>query len=541
MEVNILDDQFRRIAIIDRYESCIWTERYSAFGDFQLVIHSTQQTRSQLPKGTRLTINNSKRVMTIENAESKEDSEGRSLLTLSGRSLEGTEMENRAVRRDLDGTDAEPNFVLLSNPPATAMRSLFNYIMVTGGLDGKDILPFYDAGNLYPANTIAEPEDAVTLSFPPTTLYAAIKETCDAYGLGFRMYRGPDTSKLYFNIYTGNDRTSTQTTLPAVIFSPDLENLTNVSEFSSIELYKNVALVVAKFGSRWVYADEEAAGASGFARKVLIVDANDISTAAGSALDAELDQKGRQELSKYKAMQAIDGELPTNSKYRYGVDYELGDIVEMRNDDGLTNRMRVTEQIFVDDAQGERSYPTLALDIFVTPGTWYAWDTNGVWDTAPGVWAFAGGEESDDDIMPDEDVYGWESWQNLGSSALSNTTVVGEFRSPPWATKVVTSAIDSGVKTSFLKVAESPVGLYTGRVFVKTTSTHGWKARVEEWSPSIVLIGQSPDVVVVSNGTFQQAVLSYTKTQPDSVLRIVVTKDTVGTFFVDDYELRMVL
>ena len=386
MEVYVLDDQLRRITVIDRYESCIWTERYSASGDFQLVIHSTQQSRGQLPKGTRLAINGSTRVMTVENVENKDDSEGRSLLTVTGRSLEATELETRAARRNMNGTDSDPNFVLATNTPVNVLNSLFNYIMVTGALDVADKLPFYTSGNLYPANTIAAPDQPVTLSFPPMSLYQAIKETCEAYGLGFRLYRGPDTSKLYFNIYTGDDRTSTQTTLPAVIFSPDLENLTNASEFSSIEAYKNVALVVAKFGSGWVYADDIAATATGFDRKVVIIDASDIDTPAGAALDEEIQQRGKEELSKYKAIQAIDGELPANSKYRYGVDYQLGDLVEMRNDDGLTNRMRVTEQIFVDDAQGERSYPTLAVDVFITPGTWYAWDANGVWDTAIGTW-----------------------------------------------------------------------------------------------------------------------------------------------------------
>lgn len=460
MEVYVLDEQLRRITVIDRYESCIWTERYSAFGDFQLVMHSNPQTRSQLPEGTRLAINNSTRVMTVENVENKDDSEGRSLFTVSGRSLEGTELETRIVRKDLNGTGSDPNWVLLPGPVATKLRDLFNSIMVAGILSPADILPFYQAGSLYPANTIAEPDGVVTLSFPPQTLYKALKETCDAYGLGLRLYRGPDTSKLYFNIYTGDDRTSTQTTLPAVIFDPDLENLSNVSEFRSIELYKNVVLVVGKTRSRWVYADDEAMTATGFDRKVAVFSPSEIeldrygwttgmdnavdaaivvSTNAThdallarlktntdmttteedsikiyrthvtlteqqrkdltdafveydryrtdlAALDDALEQAGKEELSKYRPLQAIDGELPANSKYRYGIDYQLGDIVEMRNQDGLTNRMRVTEQIFVDDAQGERSYPTLALDIFIQPGTWYAWDASGVWDTAIGTW-----------------------------------------------------------------------------------------------------------------------------------------------------------
>lgn len=386
MEVYVLDDQLRRIRIIDRFESCIWTDRYFSAGDFQLVMDSTSQASKFLPEGTRLAINNSKRVMTVENVEDKQDSEGRPLITFSGRSLEATELETRPARINLVGTEDEPNYVMGPDTPGNIMRTMFNEIMVNGTLSPLDVLPFYESGSLYPGNTIAEPDQNVTLSFAPMSLYQAFTETAEAYGLGFRIYRGPDTSKLYFNVYTGDDRTATQTTLPAVIFSPSLENLSNVSEFRSIETYKNVALVIAKFGAGWVYADDSAPTASGFERRVLTVDANDIDIPAGPDLVAAIEQRGKEELSKHKAVRAVDGELPITSKYRYGVDYELGDIVEMRSKDGLTNRMRVTEQIFVDDAEGERSYPTLALDVFIEPGTWYAWDASGVWDTAVGTW-----------------------------------------------------------------------------------------------------------------------------------------------------------
>lgn len=384
MEVYILDDLLRRNTIIDRFESCIWTERHRSMGDFQLVIHSTLQSRSQLVEGARLAINNSKRVMVVENVENKDDSEGRSLLTVSGRSLESV-LEQRVARRNMNGLETDPEFVLTPNTPGDALRSLFNYICVAGSLNSADILPMITAGSLYPANTIAEPDVVGTLSLAPSDLYKAIKDVADVYGLGFRLYRGPDDGKIYFNIYTGDDRTSSQTTLPAVIFSPDLENLTNTSEFRSIETYRNVALVIAKNGSRWVYANDDAAAATGFDRRVVHV-TSDIDLAPGTALDEALDKVGADELTKYKPLKAMDGELPINSKYRYGIDYELGDLVEMRNDDGLTNRMRVEEQIFVDDAQGERSYPTLVLDEFITPGTWFAWDANGVWDTAIGTW-----------------------------------------------------------------------------------------------------------------------------------------------------------
>jgi hypothetical protein len=117
---------------------------------------------------------------------------------------------------------------------------------------------------------------------------------------------------------------------------------------------------------------------SGFNRSVLTVKVEG-DEAAGAALDTLLELKGKEALAKYRSLLGFDGEVPQFDSYKYGVDYNLGDLVEMRNEDGLTNQMRVTEQIFVSDREGERSYPTMTIDRFITPGSWLAWDYNQEW------------------------------------------------------------------------------------------------------------------------------------------------------------------
>jgi hypothetical protein len=94
-------------------------------------------------------------------------------------------------------------------------------------------------------------------------------------------------------------------------------------------------------------------------------------------------QKGREALASSRALSALDGEINEHSPYVYMVDYNLGDIVEIRNSHGVTSNMRVTEQIFVSDENGIRSYPTLAIDLFIDPNTWFSWDYNQVWDSLP--------------------------------------------------------------------------------------------------------------------------------------------------------------
>jgi hypothetical protein len=104
VEVYTLDRLFRRIAVIDQFQSLIWTDRWSTYGDFELVVHDTKALRRLFPTGTRLAMNDSDRVMTVETVEKSRDSEGRSILTVKGRSLEQI-LEDRVATQGLQGLE----------------------------------------------------------------------------------------------------------------------------------------------------------------------------------------------------------------------------------------------------------------------------------------------------------------------------------------------------------------------------------------------------------------------------------------------------
>lgn len=465
MELYILDSLLRRSVVIDRFESMIWTERFTGWGDFELLIYSTLESRSLFTAGTRLSMSDSYSVMTVEVVEDKVDSEGRSLLHVSGRSLEAI-LDERVARNTFADLTAVPKWII-TGTPGVIMRKIFDDICRTNANFDEDEIPYLVPGSVFPPSNIPEPTGVITVELELTTVYKAIKELGEAYDLGFRLLRRDDDSELFFDIYSGNDRTTLQTILAPVVFSPELDNLTNISELTSITDYKNVAYVFHKSGVQIITADGVSTEVEGFARRILPVDASDItlperpytlSTAqqesinAGIALTTSLDahktalrklldkvkllpadvtaintvtssstlttaqktditnakntsvaydateiawlnnalqQRGKDELAKNRSISAFDGELTIKTGYIYEIDYQLGDLVEMRNSDGVTNQMRVTEQIFVSDGEGERAYPTLAIDLFVTPGSWFAWDANQVWLNADGEWADA--------------------------------------------------------------------------------------------------------------------------------------------------------
>jgi len=383
MEWYTLDDSLRRDTVIEGFESFIWTERYSTIGDFQIVIKSTFPNRRLLAPGTRIAMQGSSRVMTIFTVSDDTALDGTRNLTVTGSSLEAL-LEDRVAMPAITDTTTTPAWVV-TDTPGNIVRYMFTQICVNAAISANDTIPFYQPGTLLPTGSIPEDPSVITVSAQPDTLYNTIKKICDTYFLGFRLVRNGDLGQVYFEVYTGNDLTSDQTTRSPVIFDANMDNLEKISQLTSTAANKTVAYVFAQNGSAIVYSTYTDPTYAGSDRRVLLVNSSN-SAAAGPDLDDALHAEGLIALTQYRTVYAFDGELPQKVPYVYGVDYNLGDLVEERNSDGFGNQMIVTEQIFVSDNTGERTYPTLSVRAVITPGTWIAYDPSIDWaDEDPSV------------------------------------------------------------------------------------------------------------------------------------------------------------
>lgn len=400
MEVYILDGLLRRTAIVDVFESLVWTERQKDLGDFQLRVLSTPGNESLFPAGTRLAINETKSVMTVETVEDITDAEGRKILQLTGRSLEYI-LEDRILFR-MAGLN-RTSWTVQSLPPAEAVKEMFTSICVNGDVHPSDIIPFVNTTeSLYPTDTIPEPTELIVETYEPKTLFSVFKEILDPYQMGVRLHRNPGSSQLHFEVYTGSDRTSRQSVHTPVIFSPDLDNLQNVTKMRTVEKSKNVAYVYLKANgySVNVYQDDSGPEISGLDRRTLLVEVDslpegmelpvfdppdptnfdhDLNNQRIEDMAAYLTRVGKEALVNARAFMAFDGEIDQNSEYKYGIHYFMGDLVEQRSEAGDANYMRVTEQIFSSDVNGDKSYPTLEKELFVSAGAWSSWRYNKAW------------------------------------------------------------------------------------------------------------------------------------------------------------------
>ena len=191
-----IDASLRRDQVIEGYESFIWTERYSAYGDFQIVMKSTLANRRLLAVDTLIGMNGSYRVMKVRTISDDTDNTGQRNITITGKSLEAI-LDDRVAVPNLLGSTLTPNWILTGTPGDIA-RAMFNGVCVFKVLDSLDSIDFYTPGTLLPEGNIGEPANIITIVASPDTLYNSIKQICDAYNLGFRLIKDGDTGKLYF-------------------------------------------------------------------------------------------------------------------------------------------------------------------------------------------------------------------------------------------------------------------------------------------------------------------------------------------------------
>lgn len=395
MEVLILDSLLRPVDVVDTFESMVFAERRKDLGDFELITLSTPENKKRFIPNTWLTIDKSRRIMRVETIEETVNDEMKTILKITGKEITKV-LEMRAALKAIAGPGVAPVWVI-EDQPADVMRYIFRQICVLGTVTADDIIPFIQDGlTQYPASTIPEPTDTILWEQKPASVFAAEKEIADIFDLGFRLYRDMNgLSKLYFDVYAGSDRTSAQSTNPPVIFSFDMDNLQGTRELSDISkeynviqvvyIYKDitdteVALTVEVF-------DVDGIPPEGFDRKTKVLTITSIPEEI-TDIPAFLYRAGLDELMKSRPIGAFDGEVSKISEYIYETHYYLGDVVELRSSTGATAYMTVEEYIFVEDLNGERSYPTFTVRKFIDPGTWASWRYDVDWvDMGTETWA----------------------------------------------------------------------------------------------------------------------------------------------------------
>ena len=261
MEALVYNTNFEAIGYVDVFYSFIWSDRYLGYGDFELVVPATTKYLELLQQDYYLTINESERVMIIEELTIETDAENGNELKVTGRSLESI-LERRIIwgQKSLSG-----NF-------QNGIKSLLVDALISPTIGDRRIDNFKFKEVDDPRITALTVEGQYT----GDVLYDVIKSLCAKENIGFKVVLDAKYN-FVFSLYAGIDRSYDQTENDYVIFSSKFENLLSSNYIKSKKLVKNVSLVAGE-GEGATRKTLAVGEASGMDRREMFTDANDISS-----------------------------------------------------------------------------------------------------------------------------------------------------------------------------------------------------------------------------------------------------------------------
>ena len=350
MDIYVYNPNLERVGLIDIYQSLIWTKRYYQAGDFELYIPATAELLSTLQTGNILERTDDNTIMVIEHIEIKTDVENGNFIIISGRSIESY-LSRRIVRYQTNIDDTLENGI--------------KKLVTENAISPTDIwraIPKLVLGEL--KNYTETLKTQITYD----NLYDVIVSLCQSYRCGWKIVL--NNGSLVFNLYKGVDHSYSQDTNPYVVFSPEFDNLINSHYIADNKEYKNYAYVFGE-GEGSSRSLRGVSNKSGYVPKNLdlyefYVDAKDLTTNNGEIGTKEygdmLYTRGIEKLNERKTTTAFEGEVNSNLSYQYKKDYNLGDIIQIKNEYGITTKARITEIIESESDSGTELVPTFEYE-----------------------------------------------------------------------------------------------------------------------------------------------------------------------------------
>lgn len=342
IQVFVLDDNgtFDNIGEVNQYSDLIWPDKFNGYASFELWAPITDENAEYFKKGNILWCGGDNAAV-VEIVKSTIDDDGTKTYNVKGRTL-----EMYLTTRILWGTYNATN-----KDASTCMYDIVSQNCVNP-TNAKRKIPFltmatdkHFGGKIQYQKTGGEVYDALV----------AIAANSD---IGFSIHFRPKEKKLVFEVIEGVDRTVEQSTNEPVEFSTDLEDILSSSYYTNNQDLKTVALVAGEGegASRKTQVSGNNNG-QGFLRRELYVDARDLqsetvnedgttTSLTPAQYTAALIQRGEEKVSECQTTEVFEAQIRVfgDVQYEYGVDYQKGDKVTVRDKQlGVVVSARITE------------------------------------------------------------------------------------------------------------------------------------------------------------------------------------------------------
>jgi hypothetical protein len=308
--IRVISPAFEFLGEIDNYESLQFTRRFFRPGEFELHMNIKKGFTDELVEDNLIQLDrDTKKVGIIRHREISQDNT--ETLIIKGTALSGV------IGRRVTVPDAITGYDRISG---SAEEVLKHYI------DTNCVNPV-DADRVIPQLIIAVNQNR-GISTPWQTRYEnladvlqQIAEWCD---IGWDVILDLVNSKWVFDVNPGRDLTAGQSILPPVIFSTEFDNIEGQAFRIDASGYKNVGYAGGQ-GEEEARLVLQVGDASGLDRHEVFLDCSSSETAD------ELTANGEQALATYNKVIAYEGKVIDGGSFVYGQDWDLGDIVTVRN------------------------------------------------------------------------------------------------------------------------------------------------------------------------------------------------------------------
>ncbi len=426
--LSVLDESYHRIAVIDIFTEFSWAVRYNEAGDFEFSLPPQSPYVKYLVPDNYLYIKESDRLMIIDKVLTNDSVKDAGMVTVTGTSLESI-LNRRIV---WEKTSVSGNL-------QQAVKRLINAAFVSPKIEARRVANFTFKESTDEAITSLTIDSA---DYFKNNLYDVISDLCQEKKIGYRILPDWSNGGFIFELYAGTNRSYTQSDVPWVVFSPQMENLLEGRFVETREDLKTAALVVAsdgeygievvsedlkftslqrremaintnvekkeitvdQFGSpedrldlerygyySWNVTDENYAAYQNALSQGRSVKKSDYGTvtymieaeadedyqrdlaAASQQIQVEYQQAvnkenvrvnealvtaGRTELAKYNKIKYFDGDIANTKQFVYGVDFFVGDVVQVRDEAGHEGVCTVKEVLITQDDNGVVISPT---------------------------------------------------------------------------------------------------------------------------------------------------------------------------------------
>lgn len=377
-ELYLLDENRKRKHIIDAYSNIIWAPRYNDLGDCELVVPATEENFSKIKESKYISRNDDDLVCEIKKIEIQTDEENGNQLIITGIDIKNI-LNQRIVEKQTNFNGLVEDYI----------RKLINDSIINPTNTERKINNFILADKVGFTEKISE---QVTYDY----VGDKIQELCKQYGWGYNVTI--INENFVFSLYKGKDKSA------YITFSQDYDNISTTNYSKDDSNIKNVALIAGE-GEGVERVTATIGAGKGIDRHELYIDARDISSeidyselvssypngvektinnviyyqvngtniAILTKDDAEevnkvqlcsniyienLKNTGYEKMSAYKSITSFTGEVIVGINYTYKKDYNLGDIVSIVNEYGISIKARICEIIENQDDNGYSMEPT---------------------------------------------------------------------------------------------------------------------------------------------------------------------------------------